>query len=306
MISHFWTIFCSTLRQRNLPCTECILPQIMCIFTWTKIIILICVYASNIHSSSNFNTWYIKDPPPPTAFYLTGFKLTDSTIYYRNTVFPYSDFDKWWCMTQCDGEECSVLPCSGFFRLRRSTNNCLAAGAWAGQANMDTWCQNNCAIGYCPSSHCVCHGKHVCQCLLKMSQWIPVDTFSQINIHKYISFADVKPDTTTTSTTTTQATTTKQITTTATTTSTTTASTGYTTTHAHSTATTSSQDGNSMIHVHVSSIYTNCTTDKNIYVPFLSCRCSWATRESEFFLPRTIGTQHRLMKRVICDCRQYF
>lgn len=71
---------------------------------------------------------------------------------------------RWWCLSQCEGEECSGPPCSGLSRHRRSSSICLAAGAWAGQANMDTWCQNNCATGYCPASHCRCQGKSLSVC----------------------------------------------------------------------------------------------------------------------------------------------
>lgn len=34
---------------------------------------------------------------------------------------------------------------------------CQAVGAWAGNANMDAWCNSNCAIGNCPSSMCKCN-----------------------------------------------------------------------------------------------------------------------------------------------------
>ena len=33
---------------------------------------------------------------------------------------------------------------------------CKAKGPWAGNPGMDTWCQSNCAIGNCPSTHCQC------------------------------------------------------------------------------------------------------------------------------------------------------
>lgn len=161
-----------------------IFPQVMWILTWTKIIILISLYAAIIHSSFNFNTWFITPPPLPPRILPNWFQIDRFYVYYRNTVIPYSDYDKWWCLSQCDGEECSVPPCSGFFRHRRSTSNCLAAGAWAGQTNMDTWCQNNCAIGYCPSSHCVCQGMHVWKFLSKNVSMNPVN-LGQINIHKY-------------------------------------------------------------------------------------------------------------------------
>ena len=36
------------------------------------------------------------------------------------------------------------------------TGGCKATGSWTGQSHMDTWCQNNCALGNCPSSHCKC------------------------------------------------------------------------------------------------------------------------------------------------------
>ncbi|XP_065934373.1 uncharacterized protein [Magallana gigas] len=128
--------------------------------------------------------------------------------FKRKQISPSSDLIRWWCLSQCEGEECSGPPCSGLSRHRRSSSICLAAGAWAGQANMDTWCQNNCATGYCPASHCRCQ--------------------------------DVNPVTTTTSTTTTTQSTTS--TTVPTTTETTTTTTEQTTTHAHSTITTTSQN----------------------------------------------------------------
>lgn len=82
----------------------------------------------------------------------------------RKHISPSSDLIRWWCLSQCEGEECSGPPCSGLSRHRRSSSICLAAGAWAGQANMDTWCQNNCATGYCPASHCRCQGKSLSVC----------------------------------------------------------------------------------------------------------------------------------------------
>ncbi|EDO40446.1 predicted protein [Nematostella vectensis] len=36
------------------------------------------------------------------------------------------------------------------------SGGCKATGAWAGDANMDQWCKDNCAVGYCPTSMCVC------------------------------------------------------------------------------------------------------------------------------------------------------
>ncbi|XP_062609402.1 mucin-5AC-like [Saccostrea cucullata] len=81
----------------------------------------------------------------------------DTKLKFKSlTVTPSSDYLRWWCLTQCEGEECREPPCSTISRQRRSTSNCLAAGAWRGQANMDTWCRNNCQIGYCPASHCQC------------------------------------------------------------------------------------------------------------------------------------------------------
>ncbi|EDO39394.1 predicted protein [Nematostella vectensis] len=34
--------------------------------------------------------------------------------------------------------------------------SCKAVNAWAGQANMDDWCNSNCAAGYCPDYMCSC------------------------------------------------------------------------------------------------------------------------------------------------------
>lgn len=34
--------------------------------------------------------------------------------------------------------------------------DCKATGHWAGQSFMDKWCRDNCALGNCPSSHCIC------------------------------------------------------------------------------------------------------------------------------------------------------
>ncbi|XP_061196702.1 uncharacterized protein LOC133204979 [Saccostrea echinata] len=76
--------------------------------------------------------------------------------FKRLPVTPITDYLRWWCLTQCEEEECREPSCSTISRQRRSTGNCLAAGAWRGQANMDTWCRNNCQIGYCPASHCQC------------------------------------------------------------------------------------------------------------------------------------------------------
>ena len=36
------------------------------------------------------------------------------------------------------------------------TGGCKATGSWTGQSHMNTWCQNNCALGNCPSSNCIC------------------------------------------------------------------------------------------------------------------------------------------------------
>jgi len=36
------------------------------------------------------------------------------------------------------------------------SSKCRAIGPWKGQANMDKWCVNNCAMGHCPPSHCSC------------------------------------------------------------------------------------------------------------------------------------------------------
>ena len=33
---------------------------------------------------------------------------------------------------------------------------CKAKGPWAEQPGMDAWCANNCKLGNCPSTHCVC------------------------------------------------------------------------------------------------------------------------------------------------------
>lgn len=161
----------------------------------------------------------------------------------RKHISPSSDLIRWWCLSQCEGEECSGPPCSGLSRHRRSSSICLAAGAWAGQANMDTWCQNNCATGYCPASHCRCQGKSLSVCS-------SVDQFKKLKkkhlktdslTPMVLSPADVNPVTTTTSTTTTTQSTTS--TTVPTTTETTTTTTEQTTTHAHSTITTTSQNG---------------------------------------------------------------
>ena len=37
-------------------------------------------------------------------------------------------------------------------------NRCHAIGKWAGNAaiGLDVWCANNCAVGNCPSSLCLC------------------------------------------------------------------------------------------------------------------------------------------------------
>ena len=33
---------------------------------------------------------------------------------------------------------------------------CKATGPWTDDAGMDAWCESNCALGNCPSSHCKC------------------------------------------------------------------------------------------------------------------------------------------------------
>jgi len=33
---------------------------------------------------------------------------------------------------------------------------CRSDGLWRGVPNMDQWCRTNCAVGYCPPSHCTC------------------------------------------------------------------------------------------------------------------------------------------------------
>jgi len=35
-------------------------------------------------------------------------------------------------------------------------SNCVAVGAWTGNAGMDAWCQSNCAAGNCPPDICKC------------------------------------------------------------------------------------------------------------------------------------------------------
>ena len=97
MISHFLTILCSTQRQINLPCTECFLPfslKLCGIFTWTKIIILISLYATNIQSSFNFNTWFIKDPPPNPHCVLPNWFQIDR-FYDLLQKYSYSLFWLW-------------------------------------------------------------------------------------------------------------------------------------------------------------------------------------------------------------------
>ena len=39
-----------------------------------------------------------------------------------------------------------------------SQGNCVATGNYSGDESMDKWCQNNCAMGYCPATHCTCGG----------------------------------------------------------------------------------------------------------------------------------------------------
>ena len=34
--------------------------------------------------------------------------------------------------------------------------NCHGAGAYAGKARQDEWCKVQCAVGYCPETHCSC------------------------------------------------------------------------------------------------------------------------------------------------------
>ena len=33
---------------------------------------------------------------------------------------------------------------------------CRSAGAWAGMKAVDEWCRRNCAMGFCPATHCTC------------------------------------------------------------------------------------------------------------------------------------------------------
>ena len=39
-----------------------------------------------------------------------------------------------------------------------SQGNCVATGNYSGDESMDEWCHNNCAMGYCPATHCTCGG----------------------------------------------------------------------------------------------------------------------------------------------------
>jgi hypothetical protein len=34
--------------------------------------------------------------------------------------------------------------------------NCRSLGVWRSVPNMNEWCLTNCAVGYCPSTHCIC------------------------------------------------------------------------------------------------------------------------------------------------------
>ena len=41
-------------------------------------------------------------------------------------------------------------------KTQKPSTGCKATGPWTGQAAMDKWCVQNCALGNCPSSHCQC------------------------------------------------------------------------------------------------------------------------------------------------------
>ena len=40
---------------------------------------------------------------------------------------------------------------------QRPGSNCFPVGVWKKVPGMKKWCEDNCAAGYCPSSHCKCH-----------------------------------------------------------------------------------------------------------------------------------------------------
>ena len=42
-----------------------------------------------------------------------------------------------------------------------SSSSCRPVGAYISQVGMDKWCVENCALGYCPASHCTCGGEPV-------------------------------------------------------------------------------------------------------------------------------------------------
>ena len=47
-------------------------------------------------------------------------------------------------------------PATSALTAKPSTGRCKANGSFAGHPGMDSWCHNNCALGNCPSSHCIC------------------------------------------------------------------------------------------------------------------------------------------------------
>ena len=41
-------------------------------------------------------------------------------------------------------------------KTKKPSTGCKVTGPWTGQAVMNKWCAQNCALGNCPSSHCQC------------------------------------------------------------------------------------------------------------------------------------------------------
>ena len=70
-----------------------------------------------------------------------------------------------WCDINCAGGHCPQDKCYCQLTLLDDIYNitsgntdisCRGAGMYAGARGMKVWCENNCARGYCPASHCEC------------------------------------------------------------------------------------------------------------------------------------------------------
>merc|ERR1719450_1776647 len=49
-----------------------------------------------------------------------------------------------------------VLHVSACGKPKPITTNCYATETYKAQPGMDTWCNINCPVGNCPTTHCIC------------------------------------------------------------------------------------------------------------------------------------------------------